>query len=263
MDLIESEQGAVRHPWETTRYGFFRDLLTSARTVEGARVLDVGSGDAWFASKLGRDTNPRELVCVDANYRPEDLRRLSALHPHVRFSAEPVEGRFDVIVLLDVAEHVEDDIGFLQAIVEHSLADDGLVMFSVPAGPELWTSHDVALFHHRRYTAQQARTVLESAGLRVLREGSAYASLRLPRALSALRERVSPPQGPAKATGEWRAPGLVTKLVEKALEADLAVCRWASRNELPLRGLSTWALCEKAARGESRRAGSNESGHAP
>lgn len=263
MDLIESEQGAVRHPWETTRYGFFRDLLTSARTIEGARVLDVGSGDAWFASKLALDTRPRELVCVDANYQPADITRLSAMHPHLRFSATPVEGKFDVIVLLDVAEHVEDDIGFLQAIVDSSLADNGLVMFSVPAGPELWTSHDVALFHHRRYTAQQARTVLESAGLRLVREGCAYASLRLPRALSVLRERIAPPTGPAKATGEWRAPKLLTQVVEKALEADLAMCRWASRNDIALRGLSTWALCEKAPRRESRAATSNQAGQLP
>lgn len=245
MDLIETAQGEVRHPWETTRYRFFNRLLRETRDLRSARVLDIGSGDAWFATRLARESSPKELVCLDANYTAADIAQLTARHPGITFSAGPVEGRYDVLLLLDVVEHVEDDVGFLRKLIEHSLTESGVVVFSVPAWPQLWGSHDVALRHYRRYTPNQARKLLEGAGLRILREGGAYTSLQLPRGLSVLRERLFPRTDPPRATAAWKAPPLVTRAVEWFLEADLALCRMASAQGVALPGLSVWSICER------------------
>ncbi len=53
--------------------------------------------------------------------------------------------------MLDVIEHVEDDVGFVRDVVDGSLAPGGWVLVSVPAYQSLFSSHDRALKHFRRY----------------------------------------------------------------------------------------------------------------
>ena len=250
MDLRERRNDdQPRHPWEVARYAFFSVLLRETRRLEGQRVLDVGSGDAWLARRLWSEVasaeRPAALCCVDASYTQTDRDELTQASPGMTFVTGPPAERFDVILLLDVLEHVGDDIGFVRVLVEQQLATRGLVLVSVPAWPALWTSHDVALGHHRRYTPQQARTVLESAGLRILREGSVFSTLPLPRAIAVLRDRLSPPDHAALAPhSAWSAPSAVTHAVGAVLAADVALARFAARHELVIPGLSWWALCE-------------------
>lgn len=247
MDLRErrNDEGP-RHPWEVARYEFFAGLLRETRPLRGQRLLDVGSGDAWLALRLWSEERPGALCCVDASYTDADREAFTRAQPNVRFLAAPPAERFDVITLLDVVEHVRDDVGFVRGLAEAQLSERGLVVVSVPAWPALWTSHDVALGHQRRYTPQQIDAVLEAAGLRILRAGSVFASLPLPRALSAIYERLSPPS-PATAVPHsgWKAPATVTKVVGAALAADVALARFAARHDLVLPGLSLWALCER------------------
>lgn len=246
VDLRERSSSVERHPWEVARYDFFSGLLRETRPLAGARVLDVGSGDAWFARRLWTEEGPAATCCVDASYTDADREELGRAAPGVRFVTAPPAERFDVVLLLDVVEHVRDDVGFVRGLVDEQLAERGLVVVSVPAWPALWTSHDVALGHHRRYTPQQARAVLEGAGLRILRSGSVFASLPLPRAIAALRERSSPPRPNAIAPHSgWSAPRALTRIVGAALAVDVAIARFAARHEVAIPGLSCWALCER------------------
>ena len=247
MDLRErgTDEG-TRHPWEVARSDFFASLLRETRHLAGQRVLDVGSGDAWLARRLWDEARPAALCCVDAGYTQTDKDELMHASPGMTFETAPPASRFDVILLLDVMEHLGDDLGFVRDLVDAQLAERGLVVVSVPAWPMLWTSHDVALGHYRRYTPQQLHTVLAGAGLRLLRAGSLFVSLPIPRAIAALRERLAP----TVTTGlvphsAWSAPAFVTRLVGRALAADVSLTRLASRHGLALPGLSCWALCER------------------
>lgn len=250
MDLRERGSSLQRHPWEIARYDFFAGLLRETRRLEGQRVLDVGSGDAWLARRLWAEERLGALCCVDASYTDTDREALTGAEPAVRFVTAPPEERFDVILLLDVVEHVQDDVGFLRGLVETQLEARGLVVVSVPAWPALWTSHDVALGHHRRYTPAHVRAVLEGAGLRILRAGSVFSSLPLPRGLAALRERVLPPRTEGAAPhSAWAAPPWITRLIGGVLAADIALARAAARYDLSVPGLSCWAVCERRAAG--------------
>ena len=105
MDLRERGDAIRRHPWETERARFFRSLI-ARYAGRPRRVLDVGAGDGWFAGELGRDVAAAaDIVCWDINYRSADLA--ADLPPGVaRTAAEPA-GTFDLVLLLDVIEHVE------------------------------------------------------------------------------------------------------------------------------------------------------------
>jgi SAM-dependent methyltransferase len=258
MDLRERPTTpTTRHPWETVRAGFFSRVLAggAGRQLE---VLDVGAGDGFVAAKLlGVLPGGSSVTCVDSEYTDEHLGILHEAAPAAVTFARACPARtFDVIVLLDVLEHVQDDRGFLHDLVGRHLRDDGLLLASVPAHQVLFTQHDVALGHHRRYSADSLRDVLESAGLKIRTAGSLFGSLIVPRVLGKVLERArgidSRPRNGALAeqisTGvsAWPYGPVLTTAIRGALELDARVCELAARWSAPSTGLSVWALCERA-----------------
>lgn len=242
MDLVEATRGGTqrRHPWETARASFFLRLLADAGCLKpGVSVLDVGAGDAWFASRLADATPGLSVTCWDTGYESSGVQLPD--HPSLRFVAAPPAGRFGLALLLDVLEHIEDDASFLRSIVDERLAPGAAVLVSVPAWPRLFSEHDRRLRHHRRYAPAAARALLVRSGLRVERSGGLFHALLLPRlamlTLFSFRE-------PADA-GSWRHGALATALTDGVLAADNALSRFTSTAGFDLPGLSWWALCRK------------------
>ncbi len=246
MDLVEATRGGTqrRHPWETARASFFLRLLTDAGCLKpGVSVLDIGAGDAWFASRLADLATGASIVCWDTGY--EDLPSPPSSHPSLRFVTAAPPSRFGLALLLDVLEHLEDDASFLRSIVDERLAPGAAILVSVPAWPWLFGDHDRRLRHHRRYTPRSARGLLERSGLRVERSGGLFHALLPPRLLALARERIAgPPAAPAD-LGSWGHGAATTALVSSLLVADNAISRLASNAGLDLPGLSWWALCRK------------------
>jgi SAM-dependent methyltransferase len=75
-------------------------------------------------------------------------------------------GAYDLVALLDVLEHVEEDRASLASIARR-LKPGGKILLTVPAHPWMWSAHDVINHHMRRYTKRGFRAVIEKAGLRV------------------------------------------------------------------------------------------------
>jgi SAM-dependent methyltransferase len=251
MDLSEVQAaGDRRHPWEVARARFFRRVLADAGALAAPRaVLDVGAGDGYLARGL-LDVLPAgsEVVCLDPLYTDEDLRR-SAAEPRagLSFVREAPARRFDVVLLLDVIEHVPDDRAFLGGFVATSLAPGGLVLVSVPAWQPLFSAHDTALKHYRRYSPAACRALLDEADLATVRGGGLFHALIAPRLLTVAAEKVQrllgrAPRPPAN-LGAWRGGALVSGAVERALAADNALSHALSRRGVSLPGLSVWALC--------------------
>ena len=249
MDLIEFEKEPVRrHPWEEVRFRFFaRQLARSGALAPGTTILDVGAGDAWFSSRLARRVPRLKVTCWDAAYPLHPPADAAGCPPNVRIhlSSTGPEERASVILLLDVIEHVADDVSFLGELVRDSLQPGGLVLVSVPAWPSLYSSHDVRLKHHRRYTARAARRCLRASGLEVVRSGGLFHLLLVPRALQVLWERLTGKAHPPQDLGHWKASELATALVEAALSCDAALASLGSSLRCDLPGLSWWALCQK------------------
>ena len=73
---------------------------------------------------------------------------------------------FDAVIASDVLEHIADDAAAAREI-GRVLRPGGVFIFSVPAHPWLWSAHDVALWHQRRYRRRELVRMLEGAGLAV------------------------------------------------------------------------------------------------
>jgi SAM-dependent methyltransferase len=71
-----------------------------------------------------------------------------------------------LVVAFDVLEHIDDD---KQAVAEiHRVLKPGAsALIAVPCDMKLWSAHDVAVGHHRRYTRETLSAVLESSGLQM------------------------------------------------------------------------------------------------
>ena len=250
MDLRErraAELGAGdahRHPWEVARARFFRGVI--ADHIDRAavtRVLDVGAGDGWFAHELLPDLPAgAQLVCWDINYRSSDLAVPAG--ERITRTAQRPEGPFDLILLLDVIEHVEDDDAFLADDVVPLLAEGGRAVVSVPAYPRLYCEHDRMLEHHRRYRPADLRALL-ARHLRIVAFGSLFTTLLAPRAVTVAMERAGR-RNDTTGVGAWNGGAALTAALTGVLDADAAVGRRLARQRLVpgarLPGLSTWAV---------------------
>ena len=75
-------------------------------------------------------------------------------------------GHYDLVALLDVLEHVTDDSAALAAI-RGRLKPGGALLVTVPANRWMWSAHDVAHHHHRRYRRGEIAALAREAGLEV------------------------------------------------------------------------------------------------
>ena len=243
MDVRERGAGLSRHPWELARAEFFRALI--ARHVELSAVttvLDAGAGDGWFAQELLADLRAEAAItCWDVNYRSADLTAPS--DPRIARTTTRPEGTFDLVLALDVLEHLDDAEAFLRDVLVPSLA--GILVVSVPAHPRLFSNHDRMLEHRRRYRRRDLLALLERH-VEVRETGTLFSSLLLPRAISVAAERLGRSSSPS-GIGNWSVGPRTTRLITSGLGVDARVGQRLGRHGVVLPGLSAWAVCGRRA----------------
>jgi 2-polyprenyl-3-methyl-5-hydroxy-6-metoxy-1,4-benzoquinol methylase len=244
VDLSE-RSGSVtrRHPWETARVTAVQQIVAGLG-LERPRVLDVGSGDGYLVQALHRALRFADVVAQDIHLTDALAAELS--RPGVEFVRELTDPsyRADLILLMDVLEHVESPVDFLAQLARERLSPDGRIVITVPAFQLLFTDHDRALKHFRRYQRDELIRDARSAGLTVLDSGYLFASLLPPRALSALRERLWPRRQAAHGVGNWQGPSLVTQLLHGVLALDGRLCLAARARGVVVPGLTVWLTCK-------------------
>jgi len=132
-------------------------------------ILDIGCG----TGKILRNFEDRGHTIVGLDFSDLALEFTSERGGAflVRGDAQSLpfdESCFDLIVALDIMEHVPDDSAMATEMLR-VLKPDGHAILNVPAHPRLWGEHDVALHHFRRYTKASLRTVLGDAGFEFTR----------------------------------------------------------------------------------------------
>jgi SAM-dependent methyltransferase len=256
LDLVEAKKLVEnRHPWELARAAFFnRVILGFLESSRPVRVLDVGCGDGWFSRQLlPRLPASSTLVGWDTALDDDLLDVFSADLPTgmTLTKVEPA-GTFDLILCMDVLEHVPDDLALLVDLKERYLDVGGYFLMSVPAWDTLFSKHDLALRHYRRYTPRQGLKLMQAGGLSVLRKGGLFHGLAAVRALQVARwGRAQPLEDPASypnaedavGLGAWKAPAPITRLIAAILKGEGWCSGAASRARLELPGLTWWALC--------------------
>lgn len=136
--------------------------LLGSRTY--AQVLDVGAGSGYFSNYLLKHTAVAGACCVDTSYAADSTRRVCDKLVRYCRSTGPIDA--DLVLLMDVLEHVDDDLGLLADYVG-KVPSGATFLITVPAFQRLWSDHDEFLEHKRRYTVPQIESIAQQAGLRI------------------------------------------------------------------------------------------------
>ncbi len=153
------------HWWWRARVSFLLGWIERLhRRAPCARILDVGCGDGLFFERLERFGRVEGLEADAALIA--DPRWTSRIRAGALDRGFLGGGDFDLVLLLDVLEHIADDAGALEA-AGTALRPGGYLLLTVPALPWLWSRHDEANAHFRRYGPRALRSVLAGAGFEV------------------------------------------------------------------------------------------------
>lgn len=159
------------HWWFAARRAIAENLIRQLRLPPGASILDAGCGTGGNLAMLSRYGQVDAMELDDRARQMANAKGVAqVLSGELPGEVPYPQGQFDLIALLDVLEHVEDDCNTLE-VLGSLLKPGGRLLISVPAFPFLWSAHDEAHHHKRRYFLGELKSKLENAGLEV-----AYAS---------------------------------------------------------------------------------------
>lgn len=168
---MKSTLTAAEHGLEDTYWWFVgrRAIIDRVlrRFASGCKVaIDVGCGTGrnmailaqYAVSVVGLDRSSTALSiaasrglsvgCVDGHFLP--LANKSV----------------DMLTAFDVLEHMDDDVRALEEF-NRVIRPGGLLLLTVPAYRFLWSEHDEALMHRRRYVASELHMKLNRTGFDV------------------------------------------------------------------------------------------------
>jgi SAM-dependent methyltransferase len=230
-----------RHWWYRGRRRVIRAELDSLDLPVGASILDAGCGSGRMMAELAR------YGTVSGIERDDDVAEIARARDvgEVRsgcLEALPwPDGCFDLLTCLDVIEHTTDDRAAL-AELRRACRPGGRLLLTVPAYPALWSSHDVANHHHRRYTRASLRAASQAAGWELERLSSFNTVLLAPAAAVRLAERRRAAAPRARSDLNLGPPWL-----NRMLEWPLALeAHWLSRGRTLPAGLSLLAVLRRA-----------------
>lgn len=232
MDLKEQQAlgGAIDDHWY---YAAKLRMVEAHIGTATTAILDVGAGAGWFSRNLLDHGKAGSALCIDPGYATETDETVNGRPLSFRRSVDAPQA--DLVLLMDVLEHVENDVALLAEYVAKARPGTRFLI-TVPAFEALWSAHDDYLGHYRRYTIKRLRGVVAAAGLTELRAHYYFAAILPAVALvRLLRRRAKPDRSDMAPAPRW-----VSAVLKAVLGLEL---RFAGANRIG--GLTVVCLCRK------------------
>lgn len=175
------EMAAVqeRHWWFVARRRILAAVIGDLALSSQAEILEIGCGAGGNLAMLANFGRLQAMECDDdARAIASNLRVCDVVAGGL---PEPIpfrDGDFDLVCMLDVLEHIEDDRAAL-ARARRLLRPSGYLLVTVPAYAWLWSAHDEVHHHRRRYTTEMLRQQARATDFNVCRVGY-FSSLLFP-----------------------------------------------------------------------------------
>ena len=210
------------------------------------RILDAGCGtgiNLKYLQILG------DVYGLDISKNALIFSRIRGLHSLICGSVDKLPFKnelFDLVLALDVIEHMDEDTSAVREL-NRVLKPGGRLIITVPAFQFLWTSHDLAVHHKRRYTRSGLLNILRRCGFE--NEKATYWNffLFLPVAIVRLSKRVHR-SGNAMQTDLAELPSLLNGLLLGLIRIENVILM---RFDLPV-GISVMCTCRKVSDGQDK-----------
>jgi SAM-dependent methyltransferase len=155
------------HFWIRRRFEVMKRLADPVvRNAKRAAEIGCGNGlvqrdleDCYGITVAGFELNEIALQKNVSRVSPLYCYNIHQRHPEFR-------GHFDLLLLFDVLEHIEDEDAFLQSVKFH-LAEAGTLLINVPAHQFFFSDYDRAAGHIRRYSIGDLQEVCERNGFKM------------------------------------------------------------------------------------------------
>ena len=181
MDLKELEAGidpASHWYYQSKKLPMLSYVKKQLDKHQPLQIIDVGSGSGFFAYEIEKtfSSHINKVYLVDIGYTKEEMQATQAQKiEKVLYIPERIEN--SIVILMDVLEHIEDDIAMLQAIKKNCVGDNNHFFITVPAFESLWSGHDDYLGHYRRYRIATLKRALKTANFTVTNSYYLYGTL--------------------------------------------------------------------------------------
>jgi len=133
---------------------------------KNSKILDVGAGIGLITGKI-KKAGYKNIIAADASsdsleiLKNKGIKALQLKLPEIK-----INSKYDLVLLLDVIEHVKDDQKTLINI-KKILNKNGKIIVTVPAFKFLWSKKDEEYGHFRRYTRKELRDKIGNAGYKI------------------------------------------------------------------------------------------------
>lgn len=241
MDPEEkTEKFYYRHPWEISRRQKLLSLLDTSDN--GVQYADIGAGDMYFIDQLKKFSR-KPIYAIDRNFtfttNNENTIMFQNIYDLPRYS-------IDLILLLDVLEHIENDFCFVKELLT-VLKPDGKILITVPAFQFFFSPHDIYLKHLRRYTLKQLNSLLVRNGLELVEGFYFFTSLFIVRMIEVILYKLGIKKKFGKTVSEWRynEHHFISRIIIRLLNADFTVNRILIKLSIYFPGLSACVLCKR------------------
>jgi len=155
------------HWWFRARRAVIMSVLRDLRLPPEAEILDAGSGTGGNLRMLSGFC---KLSAMEMDASARALANARGVVPVVEGQLPETipfgDAQFDLVVLFDVLEHIEQDYTTLRRI-HGCLKPGGRLLLTVPAFELLWSMHDAMHHHKRRYSLPPLIRLVERAGYTV------------------------------------------------------------------------------------------------
>lgn len=163
------EFATADHFWMQWRH---RVLLQQLKGIEQpiCNALEIGCGHGVVRAMLERDLGiPVDGCDLNELALQTATKGRGRLLVYDIFDRNPAMLKaYDLVLLMDVIEHLDDDLGFLKASLEH-LKPSGLVVVNVPAHMAVYGKYDEVAGHKRRYSRSRIESLFRNANVKALR----------------------------------------------------------------------------------------------
>lgn len=229
------------HWWFEGRRAVIWALLRRTGTAPGLRILDAGCGTGRNVLEFGSLGTARG---VDASPEAIEFCRRRGVDgvSEGRIERLPfADASFDLVLATDVIEHLDDDLAALREL-RRVVAPGARLLATVPAYPWLWSQHDAAHHHRRRYTLRALRSLLRAGGWEPI--ASSYFNSTLLAPIAGVRLLGRRGRAPDNGRPDLRlTPPMLNRLLLAPMRAEAALI--AHGVSLPA-GVSIGVVCRAA-----------------